>query len=78
MRTSAAISAMFSVVLALAASDVACGATAANGKPNVVLILIDDLGWADVGCCAASTSFRPFWRSPASTARRVVSPPLTA
>lgn len=25
-----------------------------NDKPNVVLILIDDMGWRDIGCCGSS------------------------
>lgn len=31
----------------------ACGAIAANRPPNIVLILVDDLGYGDVGCFGA-------------------------
>jgi arylsulfatase A-like enzyme len=36
--------------LVLAALLLSCGALPAAEKPNVILILADDMGWADLGC----------------------------
>jgi arylsulfatase A len=38
------------LVLILALACYAAGISAAERKPNVVLILIDDMGWTDIGC----------------------------
>jgi len=38
------------VAVLIAVSAATAGAAPAQGKPNVVLFLIDDMGWRDVGC----------------------------
>lgn len=38
------------LVLILALASYAAGLSAAERKPNIVLILIDDMGWTDIGC----------------------------
>ena len=54
----------FSMVVALlfAASPAVLYAAEARtaSKPNVVLILADDLGWSDLGCCGST-----FYETPA-------------
>jgi uncharacterized sulfatase len=41
---------LFHVSLLCLVSVVGVEATAANSKPNIVFIFIDDMGWKDVGC----------------------------
>ena len=52
MRASCSISVAWSVVAAavIAAAMPGQDVSGADTKPNVVLIVIDDLGWADLGC----------------------------
>ena len=37
------------ILLALAASDVAVAAQTGSSKPNILFILVDDMGWGDLG-----------------------------
>jgi arylsulfatase A len=55
-ETRAAWAALGTMLFALLAC---CPALAADEKPNVVLIFIDDLGWADLGCYGSR-----FYRTP--------------
>jgi len=50
MRRREFLEALGAGTLALAGGRLARGAAAKAAKPNVVLILIDDLGWSDLGC----------------------------
>ncbi len=38
------------VIFVLAAAEMARGAQSPGSKPNVIFILIDDMGWTDLGC----------------------------
>lgn len=37
-------------MLSLAVASLLCGSAVVDDRPNVVFFLVDDLGWADVGC----------------------------
>ena len=41
---------LFSLVLALALGLPGSQARAANPKPNILVINVDDMGWSDLGC----------------------------
>ena len=47
------------LLLFLLLAGLLCGRTAAAERPNVVLILADDLGWADLGCYGADLHETP-------------------
>ena len=38
---------LITILLTLCAS---CSALAANSKPNLILIMVDDMGYSDIGC----------------------------
>ena len=44
---------------ALAACLVATTAHATTDRPNIVLILIDDMGWKDLGCTGSTVQRTP-------------------
>jgi hypothetical protein len=57
-RITGIISALLWLATSLTAADVSdVGAAANSDRPNVLLFLIDDLGWRDVGCYG-STYYR--------------------
>jgi arylsulfatase A len=41
------------VMVSIAAAAPGRAAATASEKPNIVFLLIDDLGWADLGCCGS-------------------------
>ena len=44
------LQAFLTVMVCLGSGGFACGEADRGGKPNIVFFLIDDLGWADLGC----------------------------